>query len=73
LKSAVATAKESDLEPNKLYIKEVCCNEGPRLKRRRFESKGVSRQITKRMSHLVLTISDVAEEKIKKEHNGTKS
>lgn len=62
VKSAMAAAKENDLETNKLYIKEVFCNEGPRLKRRRMESKGVSRRITKSTAHLVLTISDEAGE-----------
>ncbi|MEK7096500.1 MAG: uL22 family ribosomal protein [Patescibacteria group bacterium] len=61
VKSAMAAAKENDLEINNLYIKEIFCNEGPRLKRRRMESKGVSRRITKSSAHLVLTISDEAE------------
>lgn len=58
LKSGIAAAKENDIESSNLYVKSVCCNEGPRLKRRRFWSKGQSRRITKRMSHLVLTLTD---------------
>lgn len=58
VKSGIAAATENDLEASKLYVKSVYCNEGPRLKRRRFWSKGQSRRITKRMSHLVLTLTD---------------
>jgi len=58
VRSAIAAAKESDLDTAKLIIKAVFCNEAPRLKRRRFESKGRAARITKKNSHLVLTISD---------------
>lgn len=62
LKSAMAIAKENDLDADKLYVKTVFCNEGPRLKRRQMVSKGRATAITKRMSHLTLIISDEAGE-----------
>lgn len=58
LKSGIAAAKEAELNPEQIYIKSLVCNEGPKLKRRRFESKGRAARITKRMSHLVLTLTD---------------
>jgi len=58
LKSAVAVAKENDLDTNKLYIKTITCNEGPRLKRRQIKARGRADAIQKRMSHLNLIISD---------------
>ncbi len=58
LKSAIAAAKENDLESNTLFIKAITCNEGPRLKRRLIGSRGRAKPILKRMSHLTLVISD---------------
>lgn len=58
LKSGVAAASENDVESDKLRIKSIACNEGPRMRRRRFWSKGVARPIAKRSSHLVLTVTD---------------
>ncbi|MEK9156065.1 MAG: 50S ribosomal protein L22 [Patescibacteria group bacterium] len=72
IKSGVAAAKESGLLPDNLYVKAIMCNEGPRLRRRRFESKGRSARITKRMSHLVLTLSDEMQS-IKSKKTNTKS
>lgn len=69
LKSALAAAKENDLERDNVFIKSVFCGEGPRLKRRLIGSRGRSNPILKRMCHLTLTISDTAEgmpEKVKK-------
>lgn len=56
LKSAMAVAKENDLEVDKMLVKTVYCNEGPRLKRRRPKSKGSAYAITKRMSHLTIVL-----------------
>ncbi|MFA5926844.1 MAG: 50S ribosomal protein L22 [Patescibacteria group bacterium] len=58
IRSAVAAAKESDMAESSVYIKSIVCDEGPRLKRRRFESKGRAAPIKKRMSHFVLTVTD---------------
>jgi len=61
LKSAIAIGKENDLEIDKLYVKSISCSEGPRLKRRQIKARGRSDAITKRMSHLNLVVSDIAE------------
>lgn len=61
LKSAIAIGKENDLDTDKLYIKSVFCNEGPRLKRRQIKARGRSDAIVKRMCHLNLVLSDVVE------------
>ncbi len=65
LKSAIAIGKENDLDLDKLYIKSVNCTEGPRLKRRQIKARGRSDAIQKRMCHLNLIISDIADQKIK--------
>lgn len=62
LKSALAVAKENDLDLDKMVIKEVYCNEGPRLKRRQIKSRGRADAIVKRMSHLTIVITDNAVE-----------
>lgn len=67
LKSGMAVAKENDLDFDKLYIKTVSCNEGPMLKRRLIGSRGRSDAIHKRMCHLDLVLSDIAEESKKKD------
>jgi large subunit ribosomal protein L22 len=59
LKSAIAAAKENDLDSEKVFIKSINCTSGPRLKRRLIGSRGRSKQILKRMSHLNLTVSDI--------------
>lgn len=70
LKSALAIAKENDLDSDKIFIKSIYCNEGPRLKRRLIGSRGRSNPILKRMSHINLVLSDQAEkEETKKPEN----
>ena len=58
LKAAIAAGKEADLEPSQLFIKSVCCNEGPRLKRRQIKARGRADAITKRMCHIEMVLSD---------------
>jgi len=65
VKSGIAAAKENYFEPNQVVIKSIYCNEGPRLKRIIPWSKGQARRITKRLSHIVLTLESV-EEPLKK-------
>ena len=67
LKSGMAAAKENDLDFDKLYVKAVSCNEGPTLKRRLIGSRGRSDAIHKRMCHLNLVLSDIAEAPTKNE------
>lgn len=56
LNSAAAIAKENDLEIDKMQVKSVYCNEGPRLRRRKARSKGMAYAITKRMCHLTIVL-----------------
>jgi len=74
LNSALAIAKENDLETDQLTIKSVYCNEGPRIKRRQVKARGRSDLIKKRMSHMTLVISDeVKNSKIKDKNDSVKS
>jgi len=66
LKSALAAAKDKDAEEEKLFIKEIRCDEGPKLKRRRIIHRGRATTINKRSSHILLIISDESKEKTKK-------
>lgn len=56
IKSGIAAAKENYIEPADLIIKSISCNEAPRLKRIVPWSKGQTRRITKRMSHITLIL-----------------
>lgn len=58
LNSALANAKQKDLKPENLYIKEIRCDEGPALKRILYRSRGRATQIKKRMSHITVILSD---------------
>lgn len=58
LQSALAAAKQANLEPEKLYIIELRVDEGPRLKRRVIMSRGRSNPIHKQMSHIVVKVSE---------------
>lgn len=58
LASGVAAFKDQDLDTEKIYIKNIKCDDGPRLKRRRLVSKGTASAIQKRMCHLTITLSD---------------
>ena len=73
VKSGIAAAKENYLEADKVLIKEIFCNEGPRLKRIIPWSKGQARRIVKKMSHLTLVLESIEEakpeKKVEKEAN----
>lgn len=58
LKSALAAAKDSQMDINRTYVNNIAINEGPRLKRRVMVSKGRSTSIHKQMSHIILTLSE---------------
>ena len=67
VKSGIAAAKESYLEADQVLIKEIFCNEGPRLKRIIPWSKGQARRIVKKMAHLTLVLESKEEIKPTKE------
>ncbi|OIN88784.1 50S ribosomal protein L22 [Candidatus Berkelbacteria bacterium CG_4_9_14_0_2_um_filter_42_30] len=58
LGSALAVAKSSEVNPELFMIKKIVCDEGPRLKRGKPASRGRVMPITKRQSHLALTLAD---------------
>lgn len=59
LKSGLVAANDKELDEKNLFIKEIYCNEGPRLKRRMIKERGKASAINKRMSHFTLVLSDV--------------
>jgi large subunit ribosomal protein L22 len=59
VKAGIAAAKENYMDADKVIIKSIACNEGPRLKRIQPWSKGQSRRITKRLAHLTLVLEGV--------------
>jgi len=67
VKSGIGAAKENHLDADKVLIKSIFCDEGPRLKRIQPWSKGQARRITKRMSHITLVLESVEAETKKKE------
>jgi large subunit ribosomal protein L22 len=72
--SGIAAAKEKDIETQKLMIKSLSCDDGPRLKRHRYGSRGRVIRTQKRMCHLGLVLSDlVCDKKIMKKINGVKA
>jgi len=50
--TAIANAKQKDVNPSDLIFKEVQINEGPRLKRYRAGARGRAKPYKKRMSHI---------------------
>lgn len=70
LVSAISAAKDNDLEEKSLYIKEIYCNEGPKLKRRMYRARGRASTFCKRMSHITLVLAD--KKSIKQENKGLK-
>lgn len=63
VKSGIAAAKENYLEADQVLVKAVFCNEAPRLKRAMAWSKGQSRRITKRASHITLVLESIESDK----------
>jgi len=61
IKSGIAAAKESYVEPADLIIKSIACGEAPRLKRIVPWSKGQARRISKKMSHITLVLESTKE------------
>lgn len=60
--SAIAIIKESDSDVNKFTVSKIFCSDAPRLKRGKPASKGSMMAITKRQSHLYLSVSDSSKE-----------
>ena len=60
LRSAISNAegKGSDVDVDRLYVKEVFVNDGPRAKRLRPAPMGRAYRIQRRMAHIVVKVSD---------------
>lgn len=64
LKSALAIAKDKDINEDSLYIRVIKIDEGPKLKRRRIIHQGRATAILKRMSHITVVLEEQRPTKI---------
>ena len=69
LLSGVAAAKEKEMDEDKLVIKIANCDQASRLKRHIFKARGRTARITKRLSHLSITLTDAYDEPVKETTN----
>ncbi|OIN97488.1 50S ribosomal protein L22 [Candidatus Desantisbacteria bacterium CG1_02_38_46] len=58
LKSAIANARQSNLNITNLYIKELVVQQGPMIKRFKAASRYHVRTIRKRTSHLTVVLAE---------------
>lgn len=59
LKSAVAQAEQKKvIDVDNLYVKSICVNQGPHLKRYRPRAKGSSAPYKRKQSHIDLVLSE---------------
>lgn len=74
LNSAVANTlqKESDIDEDSLFIKEVKVDDGSRWRRVRFNARGGASLLRKRTSHVTVVVEGVALSKEDKKKNITK-
>ena len=72
LLSGVSAAKEKEMDEDKLIVKIATCDQASRLKRHIFKARGRTARITKRLSHLTITLSDSYEIKDNKKDNTKK-
>jgi large subunit ribosomal protein L22 len=68
LKSAVASAKNLELEELNLYISKILVDEGPKLKRWRARARGSADEIQKKTSHVTIVLDEIVKKprKVKK-------
>ncbi|MCQ2560443.1 MAG: 50S ribosomal protein L22 [Clostridia bacterium] len=59
VQSAAANAENNfDMDPSKLYVAEICVNQGPTMKRWRAGAQGRAGMILKRSSHIGVTLKE---------------
>ena len=59
LRSAAANAEERQvIDVSQLYVKQVCVDEGPSLKRFMPRAKGAASSIRKKQSHIQLVLAE---------------
>jgi len=63
LKQTAAIAKSQDIPLENLLLKNILVNEGPKLKRRRIIHQGKATDILKRMSHIIVVLTDAGNPK----------
>ncbi len=56
LRSAIANAKNKQVNPNHLFISEIRVDQGPMLKRIMARARGSASEIQKKMSHVTLVL-----------------
>lgn len=56
LNSAIANAKNKQLNENDLYVSKIMVNEGPKLKRYYPRARGQAYEIQKKSSHVILIL-----------------
>lgn len=66
LNNAIAIAKSEEVGLDKLVVSVISCSDGSRLKRGVPGSKGSMMPITKRTSHLYITLRDIEKKEISK-------
>jgi large subunit ribosomal protein L22 len=59
LESAIANAENNNsADIDELYVAKICVDEGPTIKRVQARAKGRGNRISKRTSHITVTVSD---------------
>lgn len=59
LKSAIANAVNNNgMDETKLYVAEICANQGPTMKRIMPKAKGTADRIRKRSSHIKIVLKE---------------
>ncbi|RLC35328.1 MAG: 50S ribosomal protein L22 [Candidatus Nealsonbacteria bacterium] len=59
LNSAMASAKQKNLDPSRLYISKITVDEGPKFKRWRARARGQAYEIQKKTSHVTLVLTEI--------------
>lgn len=67
LKMAESSAKQKEYDPNKMFIKQIRADEGPKIKRVRAGSRSYSNKYQKHLAHLTVILEEekTAEDKKK--------
>lgn len=58
LKTALANARQQGLDTEKMFLKKIEVNEGPRIKRQRAGTRGRGKPYKRRMSHVRIVLTD---------------
>src|SRR3990167_10136173 len=64
--AAIDRLKTNNQNPDEYIIKRITCDEGIKMKRRLFVSRGRSRAYTKQRSHIQIFVGQIDNDRIKK-------